>query len=56
MALTCEFSFYHYFALLIVLLQSSSLAVGFDAVRQDPSSVDEEVSGDRDWLDVELSL
>ena len=42
--------------LLIVLFQSSSLAVGFDAVRQDPSSVDDEVSSDRDWLDVELSL
>ena len=51
-----SFFFCYYFAFLIVLFQSSPLAVGFDAVRQDPSSVDDEVSGDRDWLDVELSL
>ena len=29
--------------------------MGFDAMRQDPSSVDNEVSGDGDWLVVELS-
>ena len=51
-----SFLFIFILLFLMILFQSSPLAVGFDAVRQDPSSVDDEVSGDRDWLDVELSL
>ena len=47
------FYFVVLFSLIGLSFQTSSLAVGLDAMRRDPSSVDNDVSGDRDWIVVD---
>ena len=49
------FYFLYCFLIGFVYPQSLSLAVGLDAMRRDPSSVDDDVSSDGDWIVVDSS-